>query len=124
MRDSKGRFTKGNKEGFKPGNKGWKKRKKWTRDTIGIDSCGYQRMTVDSFKRMRVHRKVVEDFIGRKLIPEEVVHHKNGIKTDNRIENLQIMTKSSHTKLHAKLRKEKYEYNSNNSFARSSVPKS
>jgi HNH endonuclease len=38
------------------------------------------------------HRLVVEQHIKRYLEPFETVHHRNGIKTDNRIENLEIVT--------------------------------
>jgi hypothetical protein len=38
------------------------------------------------------HRLVMEQHIGRYLEPFEKVHHRNGVKTDNRIDNLEIVT--------------------------------
>lgn len=56
------------------------------------------------------HRKLMENHLGRKLTPDEIIHHINGNKADNRIENLIITTKSKHTTYHLKERWKKHEY--------------
>ena len=53
------------------------------------------------------HILTVEKSIGRYLLPDECVHHKNRVRDDNRLENLMLMTKAEHAALHMKERHEK-----------------
>src|SRR3990167_4843405 len=51
-------------------------------------------------KAHRAHRVVMERHLGRKLTPDEIVHHRNESKRDNTIDNLQIVTRKQHGHLH------------------------
>lgn len=49
------------------------------------------------------HRLVMECLLGRLLEPQEVVHHRNHKRHDNRAANLELMTPESHSKHHAQI---------------------
>ena len=52
-------------------------------------------------KYMQEHRLVMEEHLGRLLDPtEERVHHINGDRTDNRLGNLVVLSRSDHAKFH------------------------
>jgi hypothetical protein len=46
------------------------------------------------------YRLIMEKKLGRYLLGNEIVHHINGDDTDNRIENLAVMTQSNHIAIH------------------------
>lgn len=53
------------------------------------------------------HRIVAESSIGRYLRSDEVIHHINGVKDDNRSENLQILSPSDHNAITVREMKER-----------------
>ena len=60
---------------------------------------GYMKIVTIDGVRMQYHRYLMEKYLGRKLDPHrEQIHHKNQIKTDNRIENLEIVSLAEHIK--------------------------
>lgn len=52
------------------------------------------------------HRLIGEDILGRPMEKDEVVHHKDQVRTNNDLSNLEVMTRDAHRKLHSKLNRQ------------------
>lgn len=70
------------------------------------DTNGYVRIS-GNWRGFRIsapeHRVVIEESLARKLRPEEEVHHINGVKDDNRLENLLVCTRREHQEIDGRL---------------------
>jgi len=66
---------------------------------------GYKVIRLGPRRFIKEHIQIMQNHIGRKLQPGEVVHHINGIKDDNRIENLMLMTAGQHSSYHRQAEK-------------------
>ena len=67
------------------------------------DKRGYRWVYVNENGRRRAkreHRVLMESALGRPLRPDELIHHINGDKTDNRLENLELVEWGAHTAKH------------------------
>jgi len=74
------------------------------KETWWINNRGYEegRIWLDEHTQIRVkkHRWLIEKHLGRKLLPEEDVHHKDGNKLNNDLSNLEVIMHGEHTRLH------------------------
>ncbi len=75
----------------------WKEGRSSNNGYVSIRQEGHY----EKSKYVGEHILVMEKIIGRRLLKNEEVHHKNEDKTDNRPENLELLTKSQHMALHA-----------------------
>ena len=69
-------------------------------------SRGYVMISQPNGRGRPEHRIVMEKILGRPLLPSEAVHHRNGIKHDNRPENLEALTNSTHKMEHKEILRE------------------
>ncbi len=76
--------------------KGWK-----------IDSLGYKMIFLPNHpnatkaKYVYEHRLVMEKHLKRHLLPTEVIHHKDGVRSNNTLENLQLFeSQAKHANFH------------------------
>ena len=68
---------------------------------IRAPKCTYK-MSYQARKNGREHQIIAEIMIGRPLKPNEVVHHIDGNKRNNDANNLIVVTRSEHIRIHAK----------------------
>jgi hypothetical protein len=68
-------------------------------DCCLIGHSGY-RMQLTNGILKREHRIVMENTLGRALLPSEFVHHKNGERSDNRPDNLAVTNIHDHGRIH------------------------
>ena len=69
-----------------------------------INVNGYKKILLVGEGKYKLEQQIVmENKLGRKLKPPEIIHHINGDKLDNDISNLKIMTRKEHTGFHRKI---------------------
>lgn len=82
---------------------GLKKRGRIKRPVITLSGGGYYEIKGNS-EDYFIHRLVAEFKLGRLLTSADVVHHIDGDKLNNHPDNLEVLTRSEHMKIHAQER--------------------
>lgn len=78
---------------------------------IGKDGGALKRTTYIKYRGKHLHRVLMEKKIGRLLVAGEIVHHRDGNRHNNDIDNLVLMTQSMHASIHSKKKSDIYSDN-------------
>ena len=85
-----------------------------THNPVGVGSIPtestmykYKKIKLKNGKTIDEHRYIMQQYLGRELQRNELVHHIDKNPRNNNIFNLQIITPSEHTKIHAKIKQSK-----------------
>jgi len=94
-------FQKGNKLGkkFQPKDKHWNWNGGIKHYKSGSGNKTYRWIKVGD-KYVAEHRYVMEQYLGRKLVKGELVHHIDHDSLNNDISNLEVVTQAQHNKIH------------------------
>ena len=84
------RNKKGISQGYCAGHYGQKGGRYLTPGSRRTNRDGYVMLKLADGRRIGEHRAVMEQILERILVPGETVHHKNGVRGDNRPENLEL----------------------------------
>lgn len=101
----KGRLGSGNRGKKRVFTEQWRKNISIARKGNGVGVSkkpnGYMEITMGENKGMGQHRVVMEAHLGRPLLTDEVVHHIDKDRSNNALENLELMSRSEHARHHA-----------------------
>lgn len=87
--------------------KGFEKNNRNMKTGCGITTDGYVWINVRGISynnQIKLHRYIMQVHLGRSLRSDEIVHHKDGNKLNNALENLEITTISEHNRKHGHFR--------------------
>jgi uncharacterized protein (DUF1330 family) len=96
MRGTLPKNTKGELNG------NWKGGKHHRKDGYELVRIGVVSQSAKGARYKLKHRIIMEKHLGRVLLRSEIVHHKNGNMSDNRLSNLELMSQAKHAKTHIK----------------------
>lgn len=74
-----------------------------TQKRLGLSKHTRTRLLFRNGKKVRAHRWIMEQHIGRRLLSNEVVHHIDGDPLNNELSNLLVMDETEHQRLHKRI---------------------